>query len=217
MSCAGGVVSFWFEGLTGLALSGLGLSGFGGTAGVAGVAGFCAGGCAGCAGTAGTARGCCVSFVGPVVPPPFELVGGGAAEAGGSCAAPAPLGGPDVIVPAPPLVGGWLGAGVPGTGVPGTGVPGTGELGAGEPGAAGTPPPDELEPFEAKIGMKPVKGDVGPNGLATCGRRGSTSDGTFRICVPGRATSRIAELSSVDKACIQSWADATAPAATAPT
>jgi hypothetical protein len=90
-------------------------------------------------------------------------------------------------------------------------------LGAGEPGTAGSPPPDEPEPFEAKIGMKPVNSDGGTDDLATCGRRGSTSAGTFRICVPGRATSRIAELSSVDKACIQSWADATAPAATAPT
>jgi hypothetical protein len=65
--------------------------------------------------------------------------------------------------------------------------------------------------------MKPVNGDGETNGLATCGRRSSTSAGTFRACVPGRATSRNAALSSVDKACIQSWADATAPAATAPT
>jgi hypothetical protein len=65
--------------------------------------------------------------------------------------------------------------------------------------------------------MKPVNGDGVTDGLAACGRKGSTSDGTLRACVPGRATSRIAELSSVDKACIQSWADATAPAATAPT
>ena len=114
------------------------------------------------------------------------------------------------------------GAGVPGAGVPGTGEPGTGEPGAGEPGAGApgegpSPPPAEPEPFEAKIGMKLVNGDGVTDGLATCGRRGSTSAGTFRICVPGRATSRIAALSSVDKACIQSWADATAPAATAPT
>ena len=109
------------------------------------------------------------------------------------------------------------GTGEPGAGVPGTGDPGEGEPGDGEPGAADSPPPRENEPFEAKIGMKPVNGDGETDGLATRGRRGSTSDGTFRICVPGRATSRIAELSSVDKACIQSWADATAPAATAPT
>ena len=100
--------------------------------------------------------------------------------------------------------------------MPGTGVPGTGEPGAGDPGAPASPPPGEPEPFEAKIGMKPVNGDGETDGLATCGRRGSTSAGTFRDCVPGRATSRIAELSSVDKACIQSWADATAPAVTAP-
>jgi hypothetical protein len=35
--------------------------------------------------------------------------------------------------------------------------------------------------------------------------------------VPGRASSRIAKRSSTVSACIQSWADATAPAATAPT
>ena len=109
------------------------------------------------------------------------------------------------------------GTGEPGAGVPGTGEPGEGEPGAGEPGAGPSAPPDEPEPFEAKIGMKPVEGDGKTDGLATCGRRGSTSAGTFRICEPGRATSRIAEVSSVEKACIQSWADATAPAATAPT
>jgi hypothetical protein len=105
---------------------------------------------------------------------------------------------------------------VPGTGEPGEGVPGSGEPGEGEP-AGVFPPPEEPEPFEAKIGMKPVNGDGETEGLATCGRKGSTSAGTLRACVPGRATSRIAELSSVDKAWIQSWADATAPAATAPT
>ena len=105
---------------------------------------------------------------------------------------------------------------MPGTGEPGAGVPGTGEPGAGDPVAGVSPPPEDPESFEAKIGMKPVNGD-GEDGLATCGRRGSTSDGTFRVCEPAIATSRIAALSSVDKACIQSWADATAPAATAPT
>ena len=106
---------------------------------------------------------------------------------------------------------------MPGTGEPGAGVPGTGEPGEGEPGAGPSAPLDEPEPFEAKIGMKPVNGEGETDGLAACGRRGSTSAGTFRICEPGRATSRIAEVSSVDRACIQSWADATAPAATAPT
>jgi hypothetical protein len=100
---------------------------------------------------------------------------------------------------------------VPGAGVPGVGVP------AGDSGAAASPPAGETEPLEAKIGVKPVNGDGGIDGLATLGRKGSTSEGTFRTCVPGRATSRIAALSSVDRACIQSWADATAPAATAPT
>ena len=106
---------------------------------------------------------------------------------------------------------------MPGTGEPGAGVPGTGEPGEGEPGAGPSAPLDEPEPFEAKIGTKPVNGEGETDGLAACGRRGSTSAGTFRICEPGRATSRIAEVSSVEKACIQSWADATAPAATAPT
>jgi hypothetical protein len=59
--------------------------------------------------------------------------------------------------------------------------------------------------------MKPVNRGGETDGLA------KTSAGTFRVCEPGRATSRIAALSSVDKAFIQSWADATAPAATAPT
>jgi hypothetical protein len=109
------------------------------------------------------------------------------------------------------------GPGEPGTGDPGTGEPGTGEPGAGESGAPLSPPPVEPEPLEAKIGRKPVNGDGETDCLATCGRKGSTSAGTFRDCVPGTATSRIAEVSSVDKACIQSWADATAPAVTAPT
>jgi hypothetical protein len=109
------------------------------------------------------------------------------------------------------------GAGEPGAGDPGAGEPDAGEPDAGEPGAAASPPPGETEPLEAKIGMKPVNGDGETDGLATRGRKGSTSEGTFRTCAPGRAASRIAELSSVEKACIQSWADATAPAATAPT
>jgi hypothetical protein len=109
------------------------------------------------------------------------------------------------------------GAGVPGAGEPGEGEPGVGEPGAGEPGAGVSPPPEDPEPAEAKIGMKPANGDGETDDATTCGRNGWTSAGTFRICVPGRATSRIAAPSSVDKACIQSWADATAPAATAPT
>jgi hypothetical protein len=112
--CAAGVVSFCFGGLSGFCLSGLGLSGLGlsgfgwlgGTAGVAGVAGFEAGGRARWARTAGVARGfeCFGLFFGPpaVVPPPLELVGGGAAEAVGPCP---PRGGPDAVMPAPPPVG----------------------------------------------------------------------------------------------------------------
>jgi hypothetical protein len=107
--CAAGVVSFCFGGLSGFCLSGLGLSGFGwlgGTAGVAGVAGFDAGGRARWARTAGVARTleCFGLFFGPLVvlPPPFELVAGGAAEAVAPCA---PLGGPDAVMPVPPPVG----------------------------------------------------------------------------------------------------------------
>jgi hypothetical protein len=71
---------------------------------------------------------------------------------------------------------------------------------------------------ETKIGVKPVNGDGGALGFATLGRSGSTRAGTLRSCLPGRASSRIAaERSSTVRACIQSWADATAPAATAPT
>ena len=94
---------------------------------------------------------------------------------------------------------------MPGTGEPGEGEPGVGdpgEPGVGEPGAGVSPPTEDPEPAEAKIGMKPVNGET--DGLATCSRKGWTSAGTFRICVPGRATSRIAALSSVDKAFIQS-------------
>ena len=114
MFCAAGAVSFCFGGLSGFCLSGLGLSGLGlsgfgwlgGIAGVAGVAGFEAGGRARCARTAGVA--CAFEcfglfFLPPVVlPPPFELVGGGAAEAVGPCP---PLGAPDAVRPVPPPVG----------------------------------------------------------------------------------------------------------------
>jgi hypothetical protein len=106
--------------------------------------------------------------------------------------------------------------GVPGAGVPGAGVPGAGEPGAGEPGAPASPPPTEPEPLDANIGMKPENGDGDTVGLATPGRKGSTSAGTLRSCVPGRASSRIADCSSTVRAWIQSWTDATAPAATAP-
>jgi hypothetical protein len=79
------------------------------------------------------------------------------------------------------------------------------------------PPPSEAEPDEAKIGMKPVNGDVDTGARAIEGLAGSTSAGTVRTCVPGTPSSRIAECSSTTSACIQSCADATAPAAIAPT
>jgi hypothetical protein len=149
-----------------------------------------------------------------------------AAEAVGAC--PVAVDGADGVLPPP--VAGWPGTGEPGTGEPGTGEPGTGEpgtggLGAGTPppppppagGATGTPPPSEPGRVETKIGVKPANGDGDTVGFALAGLAGSKSAGTLRSCVPGRARSRIAERSSVVKACIQSWADATAPAATAPT
>jgi hypothetical protein len=186
---------------------------------VAGVAGAVAGGRADCAGTAGTARACeprAVTRVwwGLEVLCPFDVgVAGGAeaAETVGAC--PATVDGPDGVPPPP--VAGW-----PGTGEPGTGEPG----GVGTPpppppagGATGTPPPSEPSPLETKIGVKPAKGDGETGGFALPGLAGSTSAGTLRSCEPGTASSRIAERSSAVKACIQSWADATAPAATAPT
>ena len=211
---AGEGVSFCFGGLPGL--SGLGFAGFpcwGGTAGVARAAGFGAGGLAGCAGTAGVARALewCVFFAlacrpRGAVPCPLELVEAGAGEAAEACAAS--VDGPDAVLPPPPPGLGW-----PGTGEPGTGDPGAGEPGAGEPGTGTESPP----PGETKTWVKPVNGDGDTVGFALPGLAGSTSAGTLRSCVPGRASSRIAERSSTERACIHSCADATAPAVTAPT
>jgi hypothetical protein len=145
---------------------------------------------------------------------PFEVgVAGGAeaAESVGAC--PAGVDGPDGVPPPP--AAGWSGTGAPGTGEPG---------GVGTPpppppagGATGTPLPSEPGPLETKIGVNPAKGDGETVGFTLPGLAGSTSAGTLRSCEPGTASSRIAERSSPVKACIQSWADATAPAATAPT
>jgi hypothetical protein len=111
-----------------------------------------------------------------------------------------------------------------GVGVPGVGVPGVGE-GVGAPGA----PPPEVEPgpeprpeadagpLETKIGVNPVKTDGAMGRLTTPCCAGETSTGTLRTWVLGTASSRATEGSSALKACIHSWADATAPAATAPT
>jgi hypothetical protein len=212
---AGEGVSFCFGGLPGL--SGLGFAGFacgGGTAGVAGAAGFGAGGLAGCARTAGIA--CVVEWRGffalaccwpPVaLPPPFELVDVGEGEAVEVC--PATVDGPPEGVPLPPAP-----PPPPGLGWPGTGAPGTGTA---------TPPPGPwaaapVEPFETNTWVKPVNGEGDTVGFALDGLAGSTSAGTLRSCVPGRVSSRIEERSSTEKACIQSCADATAPAVTAPT
>jgi hypothetical protein len=212
-------VSFCFGGLTGLAgLSGLGFAGFacwGGIAGVAGAAGFGAGGLAGRAGTAGVARVlewrvffALAGRPGGALPGPFELVEAGGGETVEGC--PASVDGPpDGVLPLPPPPGlGW-----PGTGEPGTGEPGAGEPGAGEPGTGTeTPPADATNTW-----VKPVNGDGDTVGFALRGRADSTSAGTLRSCVPGRANSLIAERSSTERACIQSCADATAPAVTAPT
>ena len=241
---AGEGVSFCFGGLPGL--SGLGFAGFGcwgGTAGVARAAGFGAGGLAGCAGTAGVARAFewCVFFAlacrpRGAVPRPFELVEAGGADAAEACAVsvdgppdgvllpPAPppppgLGWPGEPAPGAPGAGepgtGEPGAGAPGAGEPGTGEPGAGEPGAGEPGTGTEIPP----PGETNTWVKPVNGDGDGDtvGFALPGLAGWTSAGTLRSCVPGRASSRIAERSSTERACIQSCADATAPAVTAAT
>ena len=109
-----------------------------------------------------------------------------------------------------------MGAGV-GAGV-GTGV---------DTGPAGVPPPTvgaglglpaagEAGGVEAKMGVNLANGDGEAGCLATRGRTGATSAGTLRTWEPGTASPRIAEGSSTVKACIQSWADATAPAARAP-
>jgi hypothetical protein len=191
----------------------------GGTAGVAGVAGLDAGGLADRAGTAGVAcswlpeSGFCLG-----------AAGGGAADGFGALAA----GGADDVLPAvvPPVEVGWPAVGLPGAG-PGVGAPGVPGEGVGV-GAPGVPPPaGELGAgprvvagvgtLELKIGVKPVNTDGETGRVTTCGRAGETSAGTLRTCVPGTASSRVAERSSTLKACSQSWADATAPAATAPT
>jgi hypothetical protein len=194
------------------------------------VAGAGAGGFADCAGTAGTARGCEPRTFVLVWRTGFDVVGPfgvgvagttGAAETVGGW--PAAVDGSDGVLPPPE--GDWPGAGVPGAGVPGAGVPGAGEPGgSGAPppsppagAVTGLPPPSDPGPVETKIGVKPVNGDGGTVGLALPGLAGSTSAGTLRSWLPGRASSRIAERSSTVRACIQSWAEATAPAATAPT
>jgi hypothetical protein len=199
----------------------LALSGFacpGGTAGVAGVAGFCAGGCAGSAGTARVAgaleRSGLFALAGFDVP--VELVGAGAAEAVGACAVP--LDGADAVVPPPPPVAGGTGTGDPGVGAPGAGPPGVGVETPPPPGAPlGAPTPGGPDPAEMNIGVKPENGDGRMFGCATRGRKGSTSTGTLRSCLLGTASSRMADCSSTVRAWIHSWADATAPAATAPT
>ena len=73
------------------------------------------------------------------------------------------------------------------------------------------------DPVEMKTGVKLENGAGEAGGLATRDRTGATSAGTLRTWEPGTASSRIAEGSSTVKACIHSWADATAPAARAPT
>jgi hypothetical protein len=65
--------------------------------------------------------------------------------------------------------------------------------------------------------VKPVNGDGDTGAFALGGLAASTRAGTLRACVPGRASSRIAVCSSTISACIQSCADANAPAVIAPT
>jgi hypothetical protein len=178
----------------------------GGTAGVAGVAGLAAGGFADRAGTAGVARsGVCEPFVG------LGAAGGGEAEGFGALAVGGAEAVPLLLLP-PPEVG-WPGAGVLGVGE------GAGATGVVPPGGvAGTEPRPGAAAglLDTKIGVKPEKTSGAAGFVTTCGRPGETSTGTLRTCVLGMASSRVAEGSSTVKACSQSCADATAPAATAP-
>ena len=205
----------------------------GGTAGVAGVAGRGAGGLADWAGTAGVARSCvrepCAGFGFG-----FGGAGGGDAEGSGALAA----GGAADVLPPPPVVllpdDGWPvpglaggGVGVTGEGVgvtgEGVGVPGVG-AGAGPAGVPPAGPGLAIGPrttagaglLETRIGVKPEKTDGATGFLTACRRAGETSTGTLRTCVLGTASSRLVECSSTVNAWSQSWADATAPAATAP-
>jgi hypothetical protein len=210
-----------FDGLGFACLSGFAspcLAWDGGTAGVAGVAGLGFGGLAGVAGIAGVALSC-VSVCG---------FGAGAGADGSAALTDGGVeGGPPAALP--PLDGGCAGGGVEGVG-DGVGVPGDGE----GPGVDGVPPPpvprpDEgpgpagplaglaPEPEEAKIGVKPPKIDGAVGVDFTTRGVGETKTGTLRTWLLGTASSRLAERSLVVKACIQSWADATVPAATAPT
>jgi hypothetical protein len=191
----------------------------GGTAGVAGVAGLGFGGFADVAGIAGVARSWVSESCGGLAE-----VGGGEAAASGALVAGGVDGGlPDELVP---LEGGGAGAAVPGVvGVVG-GVPGDGE-GVGE--GVDVPPPDggdgagpcTLEgagAFDTRIGVKPGMSGGATRRVTACGVAvGETRTGTLRTCVLGTASSRVNDRSLTVKACSQSWADATAPAATAPT
>jgi hypothetical protein len=116
-----------------------------------------------------------------------------------------------------PPAAGWTGAGVLETGKPGTADPGVGTPPPPPIAGAGIPPPSVVGPDETKTGVKPVNGDGDTGALVLGGLAGSTSAGTLRACVPGRASSRIAVCSSTIRACIQSCADANAPAVIAPT
>src|SRR5437764_714645 len=173
----------------------------GGTAGIAGVAGLGAGGFADRAGTAGVARsGVCAPFVG------LGVDGSGALAAAGT---------EEVPVLVPPFDVGCSGAGVLG-------------VGAGTGGAGVPAPPDDgpatgprtgaaAGPLVTKIGVNPENGEGAADFLTACGRASETSTGTLRACVLGMESSRAAERSSTVKACSQSCAEATVPAATAPT
>ena len=139
---------------------------------------------------------------------------------------------PDDGWPVPGLAGGGVGVtgegvgvtgegvGVPGEGV---GVPGVG-AGAGPAGVPTAGPGLAIGPrtvagaglLETRIGVKPEKTDGATGFVAACRRAGETSTGTLRTCVLGTASSRLVACSSTVKAWSQSWADATAPTATAP-
>jgi hypothetical protein len=184
------------------------------------VAGRGFGGLAGVAGIAGVALSC-VSVFG------FGLGVSGGAEGSGALAD----GGVDDGVPPDALVPPLGGAGVD---VVGAGVVGVGAGGGEGAGVEGVPTPPRggeagvdgvragtaPEPKDARIGLNPARlVRVSDFALAATawGTAGETSTGTLRACVLGTESSRMAERSFVVKACTQSWAEATAPAATAPT
>jgi hypothetical protein len=238
-----GLGGFGFDCFSGFASPSLAWDG--GIAGVAGVAGLGFGGLAGVAGIAGVARSCVLVLgFGSGTAGGGEAAGSGALDAGEldgvlpELLPPLDGGGDGAAVPG--VVGGVPGDGAgdgdgDGEGEGVGGVPGDGAgAGVGDGvGFAGVPPPDgggeagpwgldalaAAGPLDARTGVKPKpeKSGGGTRSVAGCGCTGETNTGTVRTCVLGTASSRVNDCSLTVKAWSQSWADATAPAATAPT